>query len=267
MRPGGENERRSVASLAWAYQAATTEVVCAGYAGEIEWQRSMRFGDMTETDLLRENAWVVLSCGMRESIVRMRFPEIAICFHHWESARQVLASLPQCRESALKHFRHPGKIDAIVACAEWIAETGFMRAKEAIRVDPVGTLRSLPFIGPVTSYHLAKNLGVPVAKPDRHLVRLAGAAGYRDVQAFCSDIAACSGDPVSVVDVVLWRFATLRSDYLNAFAEGLQNAVGARCPVVARRRTAARAVQQPRCKATNRRRFPPPRLAAGIPGY
>jgi len=227
VRPGRGNEKPSMTSLTWAYQAARTEVVCAGYAGEIEWQRSVRFDDVTETDLLRENAWVVLCCGMRESIVRMRFPEIAACFHDWESAHQILASLPQCRERALEHFHHPGKIGAIVACAEWIAEAGFTRAKAAIRLDPVGTLQSLPFIGPVTAYHLAKNLGVPVAKPDRHLVRLAGAAGYRDVQAFCSDIAACSGDPVSVVDIVLWRLATLRPDYLSVFAEGLRQGVEA----------------------------------------
>ena len=252
MKLDGENGRESVASLAWAYQAATTQVVCAGYAGEIEWQRGLRFDDVTETDLLRENAWVVLSCGMRELIVRTRFPGIAACFHHWESAHHVLDSLPQCRESALELFHHTGKINAIVACAEWVAEAGFTRAKEEIRLDPVGTLRALPFIGPATAYHLAKNLGVPVAKPDRHLVRLAGAAGYKDVQAFCSDIAACSGDPVSVVDIVLWRFATLRSDYLNVFADGLRQGIEARYPPVAQPRAADRAVRQLSCKGTMR---------------
>jgi hypothetical protein len=212
--------------LAAAYDAAKTAVVCAGHGGEIEWQRNVSFEEVTEADFLREHAWVVLCCGMRESVVRARFPQVGACFHGWKSARRVLASLPRSRERALKCFHHPGKINAIITCAGWVAEAGFASVKETVRRDPVRTLQSLPFIGPVTAYHLAKNLGIPVAKPDRHLVRLAAAAGYGDVQAFCTDIAACSGDSVPVVDIVLWRFATLRSDYLRVFSTRLRRSPG-----------------------------------------
>jgi hypothetical protein len=241
VRPGQESRSQSAPSLVWAYQAAKIDVVCAGYAGEIEWQQSLCFEETTESDFLREHAWVVLCCGMRESVVRTRFPRIAACFHGWESAHQVLASLPKSRERALEHFRHPGKIEAILACADWVAAAGFASAKEMIRLDPVGTLQSLPFIGPVTAYHLAKNLGLPVAKPDRHLARLAAAAGYQDVHAFCSDISAHSGDPVPVVDIVLWRFATIRPSYVRAFSEGLRHDVGARRGAATRRRVVAQA--------------------------
>ena len=53
------------------------------------------------------------------------------------------------------------------------------------------------------------------AKPDRHLVRIAGALGARSVDHLCRPLAEFSGDPVSVVDLVLWRFATLRTDYVE----------------------------------------------------
>jgi len=234
------SKRTSLDQLKCAYQAARSEVVCAGYADEIEWQQSLRFESMTEADLLRENAWVVLSCGMRESIVRARFPKVSACFHDWESADRVLADMPQCRERALGYFHHPAKIDAIITCARWVVMEGFERAKEAIYHNPLVTLQWLPFIGPVTVYHLAKNLGLPVAKPDRHLLRLAGAAGYQDVQEFCADIARGTGDPVPVVDVVLWRFATLRRDYLAAFARRVQQDSGACRPLAPRPRVAAR---------------------------
>jgi hypothetical protein len=211
------------------YQWAKTGVMCAGYADEIEWQRSVRFEEVTESDLLRENAWVVLCCGMREAIVRERFAEVSRCFQDWRSADHIIDSLPHCREQALRYFRHPAKIDAIIACAAWVAEQGFAKVKGSIRLDPLGALRTLPFIGPVTAYHLAKNLGLPVAKPDRHLVRLSRLVGYQDVQEFCDHIAEHTGDPVAVVDIVLWRFATLRSDYLDAFAREL---VGGSLPEV-----------------------------------
>lgn len=60
-----------------------------------------------------------------------------------------------------------------------------------------------------------KNLGIQVAKPDRHLVRIAQNYGFNDVQKFCSSISEKTNDPVSVVDLVLWRYATLDREYLS----------------------------------------------------
>lgn len=63
--------------------------------------------------------------------------------------------------------------------------------------------QSLPWIGGITKYHLAKNLGVDVAKPDRWLERLAGAEGA--TVALCERLARETGDRIATVDVVLWR--------------------------------------------------------------
>ena len=79
-------------------------------------------------------------------------------------------------------------------------------------------LKSLPYIGPVTCYHLAKNIGLQVAKPDRHLTRLANHTGYNDVQLFCEDISRQTGDSIPAVDIVLWRFASITEGYLDFFA-------------------------------------------------
>ncbi len=62
----------------------------------------------------------------------------------------------------------------------------------------------------VTWRHLAKNLGMPVAKADRRLVRLAAAAGRDCVDVLCEEISAWLGEPVAVVDVVLWQRPTNR---------------------------------------------------------
>jgi len=81
---------------------------------------------------------------------------------------------------------------------------------EAFKLKLVGNFfdfgRTLPFIGPVTVQHLAKNLGVEAAKPDRHLTRLADRFGYETVQEMCSAISGRTGDSLSVTDLVLWRF-------------------------------------------------------------
>lgn len=82
-------------------------------------------------------------------------------------------------------------------------------------------LQTYDFIGPVTAYHLAKNLGLDVAKEDRHLARMAGALGFQCGTDLCEAIADHLHETVRVVDVVLWRFATLEPEYCSILQERL----------------------------------------------
>jgi hypothetical protein len=56
-----------------------------------------------------------------------------------------------------------------------------------------------------------------VAKPDRHLLRVSKALGFKSPQALCSTISDFTGEKVAVVDLVIWRFATIEQDYLAFF--------------------------------------------------
>ena len=64
-------------------------------------------------------------------------------------------------------------------------------------------------------YHLAKNLGLSFAKPDRHLVRIANLLRYNNVQDFCMVVSELSHDKIGVVDLVFWRFANITQNYLE----------------------------------------------------
>jgi len=218
---------RDATDLVLAYRAAKEAVVGAGYQAEISWQDSIRFEDTTESDFIREYAWVVLSAGMKESVIRGLFGHISECFFNWESSRRIAASADTCCQLALRRFNHPRKIGAILETACLIAADGFEPLRRQIQSRPIETLDSLPYIGPVTSYHLAKNLGFSFAKPDRHLQRLARAAGYSSVQHMCRTISARTGDSPQVVDIVLWRFATVDRSYLDTFLRGCSVAFAA----------------------------------------
>jgi hypothetical protein len=85
-----------------------------------------------------------------------------------------------------------------------------------LRGGPAGTL---PYVGPVTWRHLAKNLGAPVAKTDRHLVRLA--AGRPSVDVMCDEIGRWLGEPVAVVDIVLWRWSVPHAQDCREPRDGL----------------------------------------------
>ena len=196
------------------YNTAKRTVVEAGYLSEITWQESVSFDQIHETDFLREHAWVVLSCGMRESVVGKRFQHVSRCFWNWQSASMITATAETCRRLALTAFNHELKIDAILFVAKLIANVGFSSFRRSLGEDPLGELERLPYIGQVTRYHLAKNLGMDVAKPDRHLSRIAKSLGFRSAQDLCTCIAEETGEAIRVVDLVLWRFATLSRNYL-----------------------------------------------------
>jgi hypothetical protein len=206
-----------VADFVQKYLFAKTVVIDEGYSFEVLWQANLRFDCLDETHFLKELAWVILTCGMREKVIRNIFPSISKCFYDWSSATIIVKNKAQCFQRAIKIFNNTSKISAIISAALKIRNIGFPCFKRIITENPIENLQKFSYIGPVTVYHLAKNIGLPVAKPDRHLKRIANIAGYSNVQLFCDEISKLTGDPIPVVDIVLWRFATIERDYLNVF--------------------------------------------------
>lgn len=206
-------------NLALAYLSVKRRLLDSGFAAEIDWQAEKDFEKISESELLREAAWVVLSSGFRESVVRRKFPAISDAFLNWTGAREIVSCLSRCTRAALKVFGHRRKIGAIGSIVRYVSDDQFVVIKDQIRRGGVAFIREWPFMGPITSLHLAKNLGLPVVKPDRHLVRVAYATGYSSPEEMCNVIASVVGDPLSVVDLVIWRYATIERDYLNRFTQ------------------------------------------------
>ncbi|NUB07098.1 hypothetical protein FW320_13045 [Azospirillum sp. Vi22] len=70
---------------------------------------------------------------------------------------------------------------------------------------------AIPFVGAITRYQLAKNVGFDVCKPDIWLARLAGLPEktpatrlFPACQSMCAELAAATGDRIATVDSVLW---------------------------------------------------------------
>ena len=197
------------AQLASMYLTAKEAVIEAGFADEIDWQEETSLDDLDEQTFLRESAWVVLSAGFRETILRSRFPEVSRAFLYWSSADSIVAERATCRTRALVAFGNTRKIDAIVSIVERVFVEGFDSIQRNVIDQGVHFLQELPFIGPVTSCHLAKNLGIAMVKSDRHLARMASRAGFDSADQMCKAISSIVGDSLSVVDIVIWRYATI----------------------------------------------------------
>lgn len=195
--------------LAKAYLHARESLIEWGFAPEIDWQETRSLQTLVERDFLRESAWVILSAGMRESVIRRIFGGVSEAFLSWEDSRQIADCRGRCERRALKEFNHFRKIRAIGQVCCLVAQRGFEAIRTDIAADGVEFLKSLDYVGPITAYHLAKNIGLDVVKPDRHLVRAAAAAGYSHPTELCRAIASVTGDRLSVVDLVIWRYSAL----------------------------------------------------------
>ena len=205
-------------ALASLYLDAKQFIIKAGFASEIDWQASLNFNHLEEAAFLREAAWVVLSSGFRETVIRRKFNEISTAFKEFRCAREIVTNKRICRKDALKVFKNEKKIDAIVEIATRVHRLGFAVVKQHIASYGVSFLRTFPFLGPVTALHLAKNIGLDVVKPDRHLVRAAKSAGVSSAEELCLRIREIVGDTLAVIDLVIWRYATVNPKYAAEFS-------------------------------------------------
>jgi len=194
-------------SLFQFYLNAKQQMIDAGYAGEIDWEADMQFERVDEQFFLAQVAWVILCSGFRTEVIRARWEKIETALLGFESARIIADHSRCCFEEAIKVFGHRDKINSIIEAAEYVNRVGFESVKKNIADNGPEWLTRFRFIGKITCFHLARNLGLDCVKPDRHLVRIADFWGYDEPATMCKAIEAVTGDRIGVVDLVLWRWA------------------------------------------------------------
>lgn len=159
-----------------------------GYGRDAVWAEGIAFPETPE-ELAERYAFVVVNSGMKATVARGIFDRL------WPA---VLAGRP-----ARSEFGHPGK--ALAIDLGWILRRVWWKVARELQGDAlVAWCQTRPWVGPITKYHLAINLGADVCKPDRWLVRLA--EGHRETcAALCQRLARDTGLRVATVDVLLWR--------------------------------------------------------------
>lgn len=171
-----------------------------------EW-RSERPENRTDRDLLAEYGWVVVSCGMTAHVTGRLWPRLTAAFRRWDPAA-VAAAPRDVQVEALSVLKHPRKIGAILAFADSLdRHPGQMQRLAALPVPEVlAWLQTLPWVGPVSRCHLARNLGWDVVVQTGPVVRLAACLGLTPDQ-LVQETAARVGERIRVVDLVLWNWA------------------------------------------------------------
>ncbi len=172
------------------YNQAKQDIIQKGYKQEIDYVEKRYFDDVTPYNFQKEFVYVVCNSGMKNQVAEKIYKNYL--------------------ENGISAINHPGKKKAIEQ-AERYYDIWFEILQDLKTDDEkVEYLEVLPFIGEITKYHLARNLGIDCAKPDRHLVRIAEKYGYDDVQKMCQFISDVCGDRIGTVDIVLWRYSNLK---------------------------------------------------------
>lgn len=171
------------------------QILGAQAEDDIAWAEGLRPPTDCEQFAL-EAIFVICNSGMKNTVARGIFERVRLALFE---GRPVLEA-----------FKHPGKAAAI----EWIwAQRAplheiLLQSAGQGGDELLAFCARLPWIGGITKYHLAKNFGADVAKPDVHLQRLADREGCT-AQALCERLAAATGWRIGTVDTLLWRACAL----------------------------------------------------------
>lgn len=172
------------------YLTLKKNMIKMGFQKDIEFYENLK-PPVNEISFFIQYLHVVLNSGMKNEIANKIFDKIIAAINN---------NIP-----ISKVFNHKGKVKAINIV--WSNMYEIFRNYE-LSFDKLKYLESLPYIGKITKYHLAKNIGFDCCKPDRHLLRIA--KKYKTTpEKLCKKLSELSGDKIAVVDVVLWRSGNL----------------------------------------------------------
>lgn len=173
------------------YLELKQKIIEAGFEEDIIWAENIQ-ECASAHDFAREHCFVVANSGMKAQIAVKIF-------------RRCWSALTENQPIDDTIFRNKPKRKAMQ-----FVYNNRERLFDEFRLasDKITYLKTLPYIGEIIVYHLAKNFGVECCKPDRHLIRIAGGKN-KTPEEICRSLANITGDKIATVDSVIWRAANL----------------------------------------------------------
>ena len=165
-------------------------IISQGYERDVTWAENVK-KCKESVEFCQQYIFVICNSGMKAQIAAVIYQRI------------LQATIDHVDISDV--FGHKGKVGAIKHMLEYHPA---IFLKYLYSEDKLEFCESLPWIGKITKYHLAKNLGENYIKPDRHLVRIAKMYNT-DAFELCDKLSEVTGDSLNMVDTVLWRAGNL----------------------------------------------------------
>ncbi|TNJ28916.1 hypothetical protein GMRT_15335 [Giardia muris] len=169
------------------------------HAPDVAWlmARQVLVSDFAE--FMREYIYVVVASGFRGAVAATLTDRLHACLDFEAGV---------IKESMESIFKNKAKTLAITKTF-YSLKDNYEDASKEWRVP--ADLQALPFIGPTTCWHLARNIGLQSSvKPDLHMKRLFNRLFKRSDASFIQEriveLAKALGQPPGVVDFKLWVY-------------------------------------------------------------
>ena len=144
----------------------------------------LRPADITPEKFFSEYVWCIMASGFNARVVYDKFQEIRRVLKGFDLSSVNPTYIPR---SGMRVIANKAKWDAVASCVRLLKSTQWDEFRSTYMTS-VDAMEKLPRIGPVVKYHLARNLGFDVVKPDLHLQRVADRFKAASPDGFCRSI-------------------------------------------------------------------------------
>lgn len=203
------------------YFQTALKFVQENYSDELERISSVNFDTVDDDFFFREYVWVVHATGFSAKAVGKFMPELLKAYGWWDKLAE--DSFEDMMGRVKPVCNNPQKAKAIYDTAKRMFQAMFPTSGKGMLWDDWKNdnlsspelLTKLPYIGKITCFHLARNIGLlEFVKPDLHLVRMAKHWGFGNCVEMCETLqkhhAGNGGKklPLGVIDLILWYSAS-----------------------------------------------------------
>jgi hypothetical protein len=180
------------------------------YSEQMDEIAAVKPESVTPELFFREYIWVVHATGFSAKAVGNFMPRLVEAYGPYQELAE--RSLADATGRVKVVCNNPQKIKAIHTTAVQLRDGIKLHGWDKFKEDKLSTpekLQDLSYIGPVTCFHLARNIGLlDCVKPDLHLIRLADHWGFPDCTAMCKVMGEGYDLPLGIVDLVVWYAAS-----------------------------------------------------------
>jgi endonuclease III len=213
----GTNNRPDLSQNPKEYFQTALKFVQENYSDELDRISSVNFDTVDDDFFFREYVWVVHATGFSAKAVGKFMPNLLKAYGWWDKLAE--DSFENVMERVKPICNNPQKAKAVHGMAKIMFSmfgNGELWADwRNNNLSSPELLAKLPYIGKVTCFHLARNIGLlEFVKPDLHLVRMAKHWGFKNCVEMCEHIQkhheSDGGEkfPLGIIDLVLWYSAS-----------------------------------------------------------
>lgn len=168
---------------------------------DTKWVYKVSPDTIAPQEFFEEYIWVVYACNFDVTHLEDLWKPLREAYGKYDSLDRT------SRQGVLDVINSERKWNAVYRTALIMQGFGWNEFRK-LCLDEIDSMTSLGFIGPVTKFHLARNLGFDVAKPDRWMCRIANRLGWESVNSMCEYLSKKYSMSMKEIDITLWKYVS-----------------------------------------------------------